>query len=333
MPAQRGADLVDLDLLVSVADTGSLGRTARRHGLSQPAVSMRMTGLERRLGLELLRRHPSGTALTDAGMQVVEASRKVLAAADWLEAVAERMRAADGSHLRVAASFTVAEHLLPSWIGAIRQELPGVGLALDVVNSTHVLDSVIAGRADIGFVEGVGDPVPGLRTEVITTDELVVVVAPGHPWAESGRPVGGAELASTELVVREEGSGTRQVLDRALAEWGGARTRLELGSSTALLAAARRGDSPAVLSVLAAASDIVAGHLVAVPTAGIDLTRQIRAVWSSAGGLGAMARRLLATAEADPGSMTALSAGAASPGRPPGLPPTLTAAIPSARHP
>ncbi len=300
MSGTEGFDLRDLALLVAVADTGSMGRAAARHMLTQPAVSMRMTGLERALGVQLLRRDPSGTRLTAAGEEIVTSARQVLATTDTLLATAQRLRSETASRLRIAASFTVAEHLAPAWIEAMRSDTPGVALALEVLNSAQVVSAVAQRRVDIGFVEGDDRDLPGMATRTIAADRLVVVVPPRHPWASEHRVVGGEELARTELVVREQGSGTREVLERALAPWGGARSRLELGSSAALLAAARRGEGPAVLSVLAAADDLEAGRLCAVEMDGVDLTRAIRAVWPTDAVLGRLARRLLGSARVHP---------------------------------
>jgi len=300
-------DLVGLELLVDVAETGSLGQAAARHGLSQPAVSVRMTGLERALGLRLLRRDPSGTELTPAGEEVLSAARAVLGAVERLGATAERLRAESAGRLRVAASFTVAEHLLPAWIDTLRAGEPDLAVTLEVTNSSHVLDAVGRRRVDIGFVEGPEASLPGLRSEVVATDELVVVAHPSHPWARRRRPLTGEELAGEELVVRERGSGTREVLEAALGPWGGVRSRLELGSSAAILAAARRREGPAVLSRLAAASDLAAGSLCSPATTGLDLTRAIRAVWNAEDEPGALVRRLLGVARptsVDTGSTT-----------------------------
>jgi DNA-binding transcriptional LysR family regulator len=293
-------DLTALALLASVAETGSLGQAAIRHGLSQPAVSMRMTALERAVGVTLLRRDSSGTRLTPAGEQVLAAARRVLAAADTLAQVTERLRAEAAGRLRVAASFTVAEHLAPTWIETLRATAPEVSLSLEVHNSAHVLDAVGRRQVDLGFVEGVDRHLPGLGSEVVTSDELVVVVAPQHPWASRTNPLTAAELAATELVVRERGSGTREVLERALEPFGGIRTRLELGSTEAVLAAARANDGPAVLSHLAAAGPVAQGLLTAVTVDGLDLRRAIRAVWAADTGLGTLARRLVDAARSAP---------------------------------
>ena len=286
-------DLLALELLDSIAELGSLGRAAARHQMSQPAVSMRMSQLERRLGVSLLLRTPSGTRLTPAGERVVTLSRRVLAEAQAMMTGIEALAAAESSHLRVAASLTVAEHLLPGWLAALHQESPDVVLSVEVTNSAKVLDRVRDGMADVGFVEGHEHRMPGLHAVPVRSDRLVVVVGPAHPWSHRTSPLTGAELAATELIVREAGSGTREILADGLAPWGGIRSRLELGSSAAILAAARRGEGPAALSALAVAADVDAGRLVIVPTEGIDLTRALRAVWPEDRPLAPLASRLL----------------------------------------
>jgi DNA-binding transcriptional LysR family regulator len=286
-------DLVTLDLLASVAELGSLGQAADRHQMSQPAVSMRMSQLERQLGLALLQRGPAGTKLTPAGEQITALARGVLAEAHALMAGARALVAEQGSQLRVAASLTVAEFLLPGWIGALHRESPDVVLTVEVTNSSRVLAHVTDGSADVGFVEGNESGPDLMDTVVLRSDRLVVVVDTAHPWSRRESPVRGWELAGADLIVRERGSGTREVLDSALSPWGGSRYHLELGSTTSILAAVRRGEGPAVLSALAVAEDIAAGRLVAVQTEGIDLTRSLRAVWLRSQPLPPLAKRLL----------------------------------------
>ena len=287
-------DLIALDLLDSIAELGSLGRAATRHRMSQPAVSMRMSQLERRLGLTLLERGPTGARLTPAGQRVTALSRRVLGEAQEMMAGVEALVAEASSHLRVAASLTVAEYLLPGWLAVLHRESPEAILAVEVTNSAQVLARVRGYHADVGFVEGHQARPEQLKVRRVRIDHLIVVVEPGHSWARRNAPVAGTELAAAELIVREPGSGTREILEDALAGYGGLRSHLELGSTTAILAAARRGEGPAVLSALAVADDLDAGRLVAVPTQGISLTRSLRAVWPAGRPLPPLARRLLA---------------------------------------
>nr|MDA8343316.1 LysR family transcriptional regulator [Actinomycetota bacterium] len=146
MPLPEDApDLRSLDLLLSVAELGSLGKAARRHGISQPAVSLRMNELERRLGITILERTASGTTLTGPGSSVVDWSRSVIEAADAFVTGTAALRAETGVRLRVAASLTVADHLVPGWLVSLRQQAPDASINLSVMNSAAVADQVEAG--------------------------------------------------------------------------------------------------------------------------------------------------------------------------------------------
>ncbi|MFE4578726.1 LysR substrate-binding domain-containing protein, partial [Streptomyces chartreusis] len=129
---------------------------------------------------------------------------------------------------------------------------------------------------DLGFVEGLTVPT-GLDSVVIAHDNLIVVTAPGHLWSRRRRPLQGSELAATPLILREKGSGTRQVLDAALG--GLARPLIELSSTTAVKAAAVSGAGPAVLSELAVGEELSMRRLVSIPLADVTLARDLRAVW------------------------------------------------------
>lgn len=286
-------ELAALDLLCSVARLGSLGQVAQRHHVSQPAVSMRMSQLERKLGLHLLDRDQSGTRLTPDGERVVAWSQRVVGEAEALMAAVEGLRAQRRSRLRVAASFTVADQLVPGWLATLDGAMPDLSVTVEVSNSAGVLERVLDGTVDLGFVEGRVDPPSAVATAAVRDDRLAVVADPAHPWARRATPVTGDELAATELAVREPGSGTREVLEGALAPFGGLRSRLELVSTEAILAAARAGRGPVVLSLLAVASDLAAGRLVEIPTSGLDLGRVLRAAWLAERGLSPLATRLL----------------------------------------
>ncbi|GAA2204697.1 LysR family transcriptional regulator [Nonomuraea monospora] len=271
-------DLDSLKLLVDVGELGSLGRAARAAGIAQPSASKRIALLERRLGLPLLERTPRGSTLTAEGKMVAGWATQVLAAAQELMRAAQAVRLSEAAHLRVASSMTVAEYLVPRWLGELQHREPEVQVGLDVVNSADVAARVLAGEVELGFVEGPTVP-DGLDVRVVGTDRLVVVVAPAHPWARRRTALRGPELAATPLVVREPGSGTRETLDVAFAAMQRAVPRLELGSNSAVKGAAQAGVAPAVLSGYAVESDVATGRLVEVPLTGVNLVRSLRAVW------------------------------------------------------
>ncbi|MFF5499071.1 LysR family transcriptional regulator [Streptomyces aquilus] len=274
--AHRVPDLGALELLLAVARLGSLGAAAREVGITQPAASSRIRSMERQLGVALVDRSPRGSRLTDAGALVTDWARRIVEAAEAFDAGAQALRDRRDSRLRVAASMTIAEYLLPGWLLALRAQRPDTAVSLLAGNSAAVAARLLSDEADLGFVEGLTVP-KGLDSVVIAHDHLIVVTAPAHPWARRRRPLAAAELASTPLILREKGSGTRQVLDAALG--GLARPLIELSSTTAVKAAAVSGAGPAVLSELAVGEEMAMRRLVRVPVADVSLARDLRAVW------------------------------------------------------
>ena len=289
-------DLASLDLLVSVGELGSISAAAAAHGVSQPAASMRLRALERLLQVPLLDRSTRGAQLTPAGMATAEWAAAVLGDVRTLLAGTAALRADRDSHLRLAASLTVAEYLVPRWLHLLAVETPRTTVSLKMGNTAHVVDLVTRGEVDLGFIEG-PRPTARLRSKELLADELVIVVAPAHPWARRRRAVSAHQLASTPLVLREPGSGTRRVLVDALKAAGlGVTTAMELGSTTATKAAVMGGSGPAVVSSLAVRAELRSGDLVAVSCEDLRLQRTIRAVWAPARPPSSVAARLLSIA-------------------------------------
>lgn len=290
-------DPTALELLVRVAETGSLGAAARASGMAQPNASRSLSRLERSLGLTLLVRTPRGSSLTTEGQVVAAWARDALVALDRVALGARSLVAEQAAHLGVAASLTVAEYLAPGWLAAFRRSDPDQQVSLEVGNSGRVLEQVLAGRVALGFVESPTVP-RTVSSTVVARDTLVVVVGPDHPWARRRSPVRPADLVAADLVLREGGSGTRETLERALARAGlvlGS-SHLELGSTAAMKAAAAQGGSPAVLSELAVTSEVATGQLVVVPVRELELGRALRAVWLPSRRPSGAAERLLAIA-------------------------------------
>ncbi|GAA4832879.1 LysR family transcriptional regulator [Saccharopolyspora rosea] len=290
-------DTEALRLLVLVGDLGSIGAAAAELHISQPSASKRLSRLERQLALDLVQRTRQGCTLTPSGVMVRDWARQVLVHLDGLMTGVRALRAQHQARLRVAASMTVAEYLAPRWISRLRGTMPDTQLELDVANSLAVAEAVRHGHADLGFIE---TPVPpdGVSVRHVTRDRMVVVAPPDHPWARRTRPLSPAELAATPLIVREDGSGTRETLYRALADVGAAPVTplLELHSTTAVRNSVVAGAGPAVLSVLAVATDLAEGRLIDVPVDGLDLRRPLHAVWRAGLHLTGPAAALLAIA-------------------------------------
>lgn len=299
-------DLGALRALREVSRQGSIAAAAGVLGVSQQALSARMRTLERTMDVSLLARSPSGSHLTEQGGLVVGWAEEVLDAADRLEAGLRSIRSGVSHRLAIAASQTIAEHLVPRWLVELRGiEQAGTAQAstaqagarpasggpaapftptvveLTVANSAAVIELVRDVKVRLGFIE-----TPHLPADLLTAhlrdDEMLVVAAPGHPWARRRDPLPLAELAATPLVMREAGSGTRITLTDHLAAQDPplqARIAMELGTSAAVRSAIAAGVGPGVLSRLAVRDDLVLGRLIAIEVEGPPLTRQLTAVW------------------------------------------------------
>ncbi|HEX4289584.1 MAG TPA: LysR family transcriptional regulator [Trebonia sp.] len=284
-------DLGALRALREVGRHGSIAAAAAVLGVSQQALSARMRTLERATGVTLLARSPTGSHLTEQGRLIVGWAEDVLDAADRLEAGLRSIRSGVSHRLAIAASQTIAEHLVPHWLVELRgieqasaEQAPDYAptvVELTVANSTRVVELVRDVKVRLGFIETPHLPA-GLVTAHLRDDEMLVVAAPGHPWARRRRPLPLAEIAATPLVMREAGSGTRDTLTDHLAAQHpplSARIAMELGTSAAVRSAIAEGVGPGVLSRLAVRDDLVLGRLVAIDVAGPPLKRQLTAVW------------------------------------------------------
>ena len=219
----------------------------------------------------------------------------VLDAAAALAAGVAALDAQVSGRLRVTASYTVAECLLPSWLARLHTAHPEIAIELEVANSAGVVAALLERRTDLGFIETDGR-VRGLSTRVVASDVLVCVVGSTHRWARRRSPVSAAQLSATPLVTREHGSGTRDTLDQACLALGldPPPVELELGSTAAVKAAVLGGVAPAVLSPLAVAAELTAGTLILIEVEGLDLHRSLRAVHAAGQPLSPVATALLA---------------------------------------
>lgn len=284
-------DLVSLEVLVAIARTGSLSAAARECGLTQQAVSARVASMESQTGVRLVIRTKTGSTLTPAGVVTVQWSDRLLAVAHEVDAGFATLRDDSRIRVRVHASLTIAEQLLPRWLVTLRADAGQRGTSppeviLTAANSEHVVAAVRDDDADLGFIESPRVP-RGLRSRVVAHDQLVVVVPAGHKWARRSTPITAEELGRTPLVAREHGSGTRDFLAWALSRVTGGEIvpvapALEFSTAAAVRAAVLAGAGPAVLSELAVADDLALGRLHTVPVADVDLRRALRAVWLGA---------------------------------------------------
>lgn len=264
----------DLAAFVAAVESGSVQGAAEALDLTQSAATKRIQALERRLGTELLVRGRTGVRASAEGEALYPEARRAIDALTSAERSVVASRAAQP--LRIAASHTVGEALLPGWLAEFRRAAPDLHPQVAVVNSPGAIATVRAGDAEVGFVEGL-DPLEGMESKPVARDEIVLVVASGHPWARR-RFVRPAELTGQPFISREWGSGTRAVAEARLAEVGVA---LEPDLSLSSLEAMKRSllaGGFTLISRLALEPEVAAGLLTAVPIKGLAIERSLIAI-------------------------------------------------------
>jgi DNA-binding transcriptional LysR family regulator len=268
-------NLAHLAVFHAVASEGSVSRGAERLMVSQPAVSKQLRQLERSLGASLFDRLPKGVRPTAAGELLAGYARRIFALeAEAAEALAELRGMRRGS-ISVGASTTIGVYLLPEIFVRYRRAYPDVRMHMEVANSEVIRRRLVEGAIDVGLTEGIveGDE---LDSTVFLRDELVPIAAPGHPLARGKRPVPAAMLCREPFVVRETGSGTKSVVERALAERGLSVTPvMSLGSTEAIKRAVAAGVGVAIVSRLTVQQELQLGRLVVLRVPDLPINRPL----------------------------------------------------------
>lgn len=258
-----GMTLEQLRVFVAVAERQHVTRAAEALHIAQSAASASIAALEGRHGAKLFHRVGRGIELTEAGTLFLAEARAVLARAQAAELVLSELGGLKRGTLAVQASQTIASYWLPRHLVAFRRAHPGIDIRLAVGNTTQVAAAIHDGSAELGFVEGAVDD-PALESRAVARDQLVVVVGTGHPWAGCGA-ITPDQLAESDWVLREAGSGTRSVFEAALEGFGllpsSLRVVLELPSNESVRAAVEAGMGATAISASVAAPSIEAGLL------------------------------------------------------------------------
>jgi DNA-binding transcriptional LysR family regulator len=251
--------LRQLQVFVSVAQHGSTVAASEALSMSQSAVSASLAELERALDGPLFDRVARRLSINETGRQFFPRALSLLDQAQELE----RFTTQTGVQLRIAASNTIGSYILPALMAGFRTSQGGpCQLDLRIGNTRDVLRSVMQFDADIGLVEGASHE-RELRSMPWCDDEMVVVVGPSHPLAAPNAPLDG--LRDAEWIVREPGSGTREIIEeRLMPLLGELRFALELGNAEAIKRAVMSGFGVSCLSLHVVRDELERGTLVAV---------------------------------------------------------------------
>lgn len=278
-----------LEVFVAIARSRSIRAAAGQVARSQSAASSALAELEAAVGVQLFDRVGRKLVLNENGRALMPRAAAIVEQALEAEAM---FREAHAAPLRLAASYTVGEYLLPNLIVQWKRLNPRAQVRLGISNTHDVLDAVASFSSDIGFIEGEHTH-PDLLVRRWRSDDLVVVAAPDHPLA--GVPLAPAHLAEASWILREPGSGTRDASDRWLVpNLSQVDVGLELGSNEAVKRAVASGLGLGCLSRHAVADAVASGWLVELRTPLPELRRALSIVVHRAKQLGGASQAFLA---------------------------------------
>jgi DNA-binding transcriptional LysR family regulator len=251
-----------LRLFAAVARHRSFSRAAEALHLSQPAVSKGVRDFEAQIGSRLLERGgQGGVTVTEAGGLLMRHAANLFAAERAAEEELAALRGLHRGSLSVGASTTVATYQLPPFLGAFHKRYPGVELRLTSGNTRTIAGLLSARDLDIALVEGPVDD-PGIEVRPWREEEMVLISAPDHRLARARASIGTESFADEIVLIREPGSGTRDVVMAALdAHRVVPRSILEVGSTEAIKQIVAGGLGIAIVSAAAAADQIALGKL------------------------------------------------------------------------
>ena len=256
--------LDQLRIFIEVAQREHLTEAANVLSLTPSAVSSSIRTLEERYETPLFNRVGRRIELNEAGRIFLTEARATLASARTAELALSELGGLKRGLLTIEASQTIANYWLPPLLVAFRKKYPQIEIRLNVGNTHNVTEAVVAGTADLGFIEGhINEEMLTITT--VDEDHIIVVVPPDHPWA-AGTPVTPGDLLRAQWIMREQGSGTRSAFE-AMLEFAGVESKkltiaLTLPSNEAVRSAVISGPYATVMSVLVVSSQLQTGLLV-----------------------------------------------------------------------
>ncbi len=270
-------NLDSLRVFLTVAEYGSFSEAGRQLHLTQPAVSQSIQGLEKQLGIQLFTRQGRATQLTEAGQVLASMARELLTAAQRIEQTMLSLHGEVVGEMSVGCSTASGKYLLPGLIAGFRHEYPQVRINVLVTSRDSVIHKLLSGEAALGVSSKIIEHYD-LEYQDFFEDDVILVVPAGHHWAQY-RKIYPDDLLDEPIILREEVSGTREVLRDGLLKCDISPDMLNvamvLGNAEAIGMAVEEGLGVAFISRLAAARGIALGRLVEVEVAGMQLTRNL----------------------------------------------------------
>jgi DNA-binding transcriptional LysR family regulator len=276
-------DTRQLAAFCAVVERKSFSQAAERLGVTQPAVSLQVRSLEKRLGRQLLDRSGRRVEPTEAGLALYRGAQRLLSLeGQLLEELEAGGEGELGGTLEVGASTGPGSTVVPVLLCEFQRANPGVGISLSISDTQSVVDRVAERELELGVV-GAARRHRGVAFEPFFRDEVVLACPPDHRFA--GRTVSLDDLKQEPLIVMQEGAGVRQVIEDELRRAGtrlrDLEPRLELGLQESARSAVSAGYGVTFISRAAIEADLAAGTLAVARVKGLDPARQISLVRST----------------------------------------------------
>jgi len=250
-----------LRMFATVVRSGSFSKAADILNVSQPAISKGVRDFELQVGCRLLNRSPKGVLPTPEGLALSRHAEALFAVERAAEEELSALRGLHNGSLRIGASTTIATYMIAGYLGAFHRAYPGVDLYLVSANTRDISEQMVRQDIDIALVEGPVDD-RNLTARPWRTDVMKLIAAPDHAFALAATPIDPKQLENEVLIVREPGSGSREVVTQALAAHGvePART-LEIGSTAAIKQVVAAGLGISIVSVASVQDQVQLGRL------------------------------------------------------------------------
>ena len=254
-------NLTSLRLWMRVAELGSFSKAAEATFISQPAISKRVQELEQTLGVTLLDRSSRKVCLTEAGEILYQYGKEIFATERAAELALEQYNGLQRGRLAVGASNTIGTYLLPALLGEFHTRYPTIKLSMEIGNTHQMIDLLRHQPLDIAFVEAPVDE-PDLMVTSWQMDRLVMIAPKRHPLASQSN-ISLESLVEEPFILREKGSGTREVAENELYKHGiMLPVAFELGSNAAVKQAVCAGLGLAIISEVALNFELALHQLV-----------------------------------------------------------------------
>jgi DNA-binding transcriptional LysR family regulator len=273
-------DLRQLKLFCRIVERRSFSLAAEEMGITQPAASFQVRGLERELETTLLDRSRRDVVPTDAGQVLYDHAKVILGLLDQARVEIADLGDLMAGHVSVGASTGPGEHILPALIARFKERYPAVGISLRVTDTHEVIDEVVRRELEVGVV-GALEHRKELTVRPFARDEIVVICAPDHPWAERAH-VSLDDFRAEPLIVQQHGAGLRSVMEehlkrRSLTERD-LNIVLEMGLNESVKHAVMAGAGVSYLSKFAARGEVAQGTLAVVRIVDFPIERDFYVV-------------------------------------------------------